>query len=366
MDIPAPDEPTLLSRPVRTPTGQTIDTYTPQDGDHLCSLWTDPERDRDAAREFFRGSPDGAALWIQDLSRGGSPSPPARAGLLSGHGDEAAEFPAYSTRDVYLTDGTFNPQRLYQFWGDRIGEMAGRGARRLRIVAEMGWTLEGRPGTEHAATYESGLNRVLSESPVSVICQYGSTRFRPQAVLAMLLSHPRVIIGRRVFTNPFHVADDGFPAVMEQLSADPVGSLMPMWRYYLHRLPSLSEMGAFLCNSIPSFIAAESITVQIAGQPHGWHLDTDGDVLREIEPDGTGSRATGHLFAFWPSGTEGMGGSVHAGAHGGMSWVEVSFGGHARCVLLSRPRRFERSELMVFTTLASGIASTLPGASRFA
>ncbi len=51
--------------------------------------------------------------------------------------------------------------------------------------------------------------------------------------------------------------------------------------------------------------------------------------------------------------------------HDGLSWVEASFDGHPRCVLLSRRRRFERSELVVFTTLASGISSALLEASRF-
>jgi hypothetical protein len=365
MDALASDEPALLTRSLDIPTGQTIDEYTPQDGDHLCSLWTNPQHDRRTAKEFLRSSSDRAALWIRDPSRGlAIGRSPGAEGVTET--DAEATGRVCSTRDVYLPDGTFNPERLYRFWKERIEEMSGQGRRRVRIVAEMEWMLEDRAGTESAAGYESGLNRVLAASPAAVICQYGSTRFRLSTVLAMLLSHPRVVIGRRVFANPFCVADEAFPALLERLSADPIASLIPMWRHYLQRLPDASEVGAFLVNSLAAFIAADTVTVQITGQPHGWHLETDGEVLREIEPDGSGSRAASHLFAFWPSGGSGLGGSVHAGTHDGVSWVEASFDEHPHCLLLSRRQRFERGELMAFTTLVSWISSALPRASRFA
>lgn len=366
MDALSFGEPVRLPPSRQISSGYPIDEYTPQDGDHLCSLWTDPQHDRGAAVEFLRGSPADASLWIQDPSRGAAMHDALSAGNIADAGHEPAGARVYSTRDVYVPDGMFIPGRLYRFWTERIGEMGGQGQRRLRIVAEMGWILDGRPGTESAAAYEAGLQRVLHAAPVAVICQYGSTRFHPATVLAMLLSHPQVIIGRRVFTNPFHVTEERFPAALERASADPIAALIPMWRHFLHRLPGPSEVGAFLANSLASFIPADSVTLQIAGQPQAWSLDTDGDVLREIVPDGSGSKAASHLFAFWPGRGNGLGGSVQAGTHDGLSWVEASFDGHPRCVLLLRRRRFERSELMAFTTLASGISSALLNASHFA
>ena len=366
MDALTSTEPALGFSSRHTSAGHTIDEYTPQDGDHLCSLWTDPQHDRAAAVDFLRGSPAEAALWIQDPARGSARGDASGVEALTDAAPETLAARVHSARAVYVPDGIFDPDRLYRFWAGHIGALAGQGQRRLRIVAEMGWILDGRPGTESAAAYESGLNRVLHASPVAVICQYGSTRFQPRTVLAMLLSHPRVIIGRRVLTNPFHVTEERFPAELERLSADPIASLIPMWRHFLHRLPEPSEVGMFLANSLASFIPADSVTLQIAGQPRGWSLDTNAEVLHEIEPDGGGTRAASHLFAFWPSGGNGLGGSVHAGTHDGLSWVEASFDGHPRSVVLVRRRRFERSELMVFSSLASGISSALRAASRFA
>jgi len=248
---------------------------------------------------------------------------------------------------------------MYRFWRTRAGEASARGVRHLRAVAEMAWALEERPGTEHAGTFESGLTAVLAPLPVSVICQYGSTRFRPDTVLTMLLSHPLVVIGERVFSNPFVVPDDAFPAELARLVADPPGALIPMWRHFLRRLPTLPEVGAFLCNSLPSFIPTASVTVQVDGESRGWHLDADRDALDAVELPAVAGPAMNRLFAVWPTGTGALGGAVHTGSHGPLVWIEAAFDGHPNCIVLSRRGRIERSELVLFTTLASTVSSVL-------
>jgi hypothetical protein len=337
------------SRPARAHAGLPLGEYHPQDGDHLCSVWTEPARDRRAARAFFRRAEDEEAVWVQDPSREHLPY----------DADEIDEVATYSTNHVHLAGGTFDPDRMYAFWRTRADEARARGARHVRGVAEMAWTLQQRPGTERAGAFESALTRVLGPLPISVICQYGSTRFAPGTLLEMLLSHPLVVVGERVFRNPFQVSEGEFAGTLTRLAADPAAALMPMWRYYLRALPGVAEVAAFLCNSMPSFIPAASITVRLGGQAHGWHLDAGRDLLQAVALAAVGSTAISRLFAVWPRGAESSGGSVQTGQQGAVSWVEASFDGHPQCLTLSRRDAFTRFELMRFTTLASAVATAL-------
>lgn len=336
-------------RVARTNTGQPLSEYRPRDGDHLCSIWTEAERDRRAARAFFHRGEDEEAVWVQD---------PSREHLSDATGDPE-DVPVYSTLDVHLAGGTFDPDRIYEFWQARAREAKGRGARHVRAVAEMAWALQEHPGTDRAGACESALTRVIGSLPLSVICQYGSTRFPARTVLEMLLSHPLVVVGEQVFRNPFFIRAHEFADTAVHLGADPAAALLPMWRYYLHALPGSGEMGAFLCNSLPSFVPAASITVRLGGRARGWFLDPDRDLLQELSLAAVGSKAISRLFAVWPRGAESYGGSVQTGRHGRVSWVEAAFDAHPQCVMLSRRDEFTRHELMLFTTLASAVASAL-------
>jgi hypothetical protein len=313
-------------------------------------VWTDPRREREVAGEFFRSAPDARALWVRD---------PARIDLRN-EDEVPAHVVTRSPQDVYLGGGGFDPARPQRFWQEHA-DSRGPGGPHPRVVAEMGWVLQGRPGTEAVATYESSLNAFLASLPVAVICQYGSTRFSPDLLLAMLLSHSLVVIGERVFHNPFYAAGEEFTPQLTRLGTDPIAALIPMWRHFLQRQPGVSEIGALLCASIPSFIPAAAITVHLPGTSHGWRLDTAADALEAIEPPTAAATSGRRLFAVWPSGAGTVSGSVHIASHGGWSWMWGAFDGHPDGIALSRPGQFTGEEVMVFTTLAAAIAAVLTG-----
>jgi len=336
-----------------------IEDYSPRDGDHLCSLWTDPVTDRAVGTRFLAGG-DAAerGLWILDSSRDGECGIPADFAAGSG------PFIRYSTDRVHVEGGRFDPDRMRGFWSSRAAETAPSGAKHLRAVAEMAWALRALPGTDQAPAFESSLNPHLHSLPLSVICQYGSTKFSAEILLAMILSHPLVVIGDRVMTNPFSIDHEHFPERFAALRGDSQAALVPMWSHFLHELPSTTEVATFLCNSLPTLIGAERVWVTLHGMPEPLMLEvaTDRVTATDLEPV---RRLTldrrGRLYGLWPGSERIAGGAVQFGMIEGLGVLESTYYRDTGRIIVTRTDAFARPELARFATIASEVARAMVG-----
>jgi hypothetical protein len=79
-----------------------------------------------------------------------------------------------------------------------------------RLVANMEWALEDRPGVDDIVEYETRLNYVLPKYDDPVCCIYDLARFSANVVMGILRTHPTVIIGGILQENPFFVPPDEF------------------------------------------------------------------------------------------------------------------------------------------------------------
>lgn len=77
-----------------------------------------------------------------------------------------------------------------------------------RLVANMEWALEDCPGVDDILEYETRLNYALHRYADPVICTYDLTRFDATLVMDMLRTHPSVLVGRVIQSNPFFVPPD--------------------------------------------------------------------------------------------------------------------------------------------------------------
>lgn len=257
--------------------GVAIADYSPANGDHLCSLWTDPATDRRSGHRYLRGAGYGeAALAILDSSRDSIPAAAGHRAALERDG-----VTVFSTDQVHVEGRYFDPERMRRFWVTRSGRTRADGFRHMRAVAEMAWEMRGLPGSDEAPEFESSLNPLFSSLPASVICQYGAAGFSARTVLAMILAHPLVVIGATVFSNPFHAGHNQFAERFEALRRDPVGALLPIWAHFLSAHVSLEALARYLCNSVPTLTAADGVWVALSGLPAALALEVARD---EVEP----------------------------------------------------------------------------------
>jgi ABC-type transporter Mla MlaB component len=90
-------------------------------------------------------------------------------------------------RDTYLPDGTFDVDTTLGLVGEERARTLEEGYPALRMAGEMTWALDGAPGTENLAEYESRLAELFEDETLTGFCQYDEGRFgaaRPSDVAA--------------------------------------------------------------------------------------------------------------------------------------------------------------------------------------
>ncbi len=110
--------------------------------------------------------------------------------------------------DAYLRGDHFDQDAMLALIEEVLAEGRTQGYPITRLVANMEWALEDRPGVDDILEYETRLNYVLPKYVDPVICTYDLTRFDATLVMDMLRTHPSVLVGGVIQSNPFFVPPD--------------------------------------------------------------------------------------------------------------------------------------------------------------
>jgi DcmR-like sensory protein len=116
---------------------------------------------------------------------------------------------------AYLRDGHFDQDRMLAL----IQEVLESGRDRYpltRLVAHMEWALTDRPNVADIVQYESRLNHVLPNYDDPVICTYDTSKFGGDMIVAMMRTHPVIIVGGVLHENPFYTPPDEFLKELER------------------------------------------------------------------------------------------------------------------------------------------------------
>ena len=113
-------------------------------------------------------------------------------------------------RETYLRDGYFQPDRMIRIFSETLNTTTAARFSGLRVVGEMTCVLDGRTGIERLMEYEGKLNHFVRDHPAVVTCQYDRTRFPPEVILNAIRTHPVVVCGKLVCSNPYYVPPEEF------------------------------------------------------------------------------------------------------------------------------------------------------------
>jgi len=119
--------------------------------------------------------------------------------------------------NTHLNGGQFNPHKTLGLFEKVVKDAKAKNFPSIRFVTQMEWALEADLDLNELLEYEARANEVWirQEGPVNpVICTYDLTKFRGDAVVDIMRTHPLVIIGGVLQENPFFVPPDEF---LEQL-----------------------------------------------------------------------------------------------------------------------------------------------------
>ena len=88
-----------------------------------------------------------------------------------------------------------------------------------RIVCQMDWAAEDRLHIDDLVAFESRVNEVWRRHEDAVICVYDLAKFGGDTVIDIMRTHPMVIIGGILQSNPFFVPPEEFVRELRQRRA---------------------------------------------------------------------------------------------------------------------------------------------------
>ncbi len=113
--------------------------------------------------------------------------------------------------EAYTKEGSFDPDLMISLLITETEKAIAEGYPALRLTGEMTWVLHGLPGSERLLEYEAKLNRdFYSKYPALGICQYDRWKFDPEVIKGVIMTHPLLVRGNRIYHNFYYVPPEEF------------------------------------------------------------------------------------------------------------------------------------------------------------
>jgi hypothetical protein len=183
------------------------------DHGHICAFFNDIDEEHRVLRSFIKEgfAREDKALHIVDpdlreehLKRLGAAGIDVEEALSSG------QLEVRLWQEAYLREGRFDQDAMLAFIEEQLESSGAPGARHLRLVAHMEWSLLDKPGVDDLLEYETRLNYLIPKYDDAVVCTYDLSKFGAGVVMDALRTHPVVLIGGMLQENPFFVPPDQY------------------------------------------------------------------------------------------------------------------------------------------------------------
>jgi hypothetical protein len=132
------------------------------------------------------------------------------AGIDVAEAERTGQLEVRRWEDAQFRDGHFDQNRMLDYLEEALAGGKAHGFPLTRLMANMEWALEDRPGVEDFLEFEARVNYLAPKYHDVLCCTYDLTRFRADLVMDVLRTHPAVIIGGILQHNPFFVPPDEF------------------------------------------------------------------------------------------------------------------------------------------------------------
>jgi len=124
---------------------------------------------------------------------------------------DSGQLVILTVNESYMGGGVFNPDSMIHLLSQETEKALKEGYSALRVTGEMSWALKGLPGSERLIEYEAKLNEFFPNNKALAICQYDRRIFKPNLLLNVLLTHPIVVIGTKIYENFYYMPPEKYP-----------------------------------------------------------------------------------------------------------------------------------------------------------
>ena len=127
-----------------------------------------------------------------------------------GRFERSRQLRQVAVQDSYLVPGrAFEPTRMYEAIEDVLHQASDEGYRRVRTCGDMNWAVD-LPDIDSLMEYEARVNLLTAGHDCTFMCVYDLNRFSGRTVMDVLSTHPVVVMGNRIYENPYYVAPEDF------------------------------------------------------------------------------------------------------------------------------------------------------------
>ena len=132
------------------------------------------------------------------------------AGIDTTATQRSGQLEVRTNLEAYLQDGRFDQDRMLEVFEQLSSGNDKAGYPLSRIVCQMDWAAEERSHIDQLVEFESRVNDIWCRHEDAVICVYDLAKFGGDTVIDIVRTHPMVIIGGILQTNPFYVHPEVF------------------------------------------------------------------------------------------------------------------------------------------------------------
>jgi hypothetical protein len=198
-------------------------------GDHICGMFSgEEERDQLLVSFLQAGLASGdKCICVIDGTAPGQ--------ILStlGPGGEAAALAAgkqlevIGASEMYLRSGHFSAGEVIGAWKAAISDAMYAGQFDVVRAVETWSRRDVVPDMSELLMLESEMNRLLPLYPQVVMCLYDIDQFGSGALVNLVMTHPRMLMGGMVIENPYYLTPD---EVLAKAVRRDTGTVIPVTR----------------------------------------------------------------------------------------------------------------------------------------
>ena len=184
-------------------------------GDHVCTLFTTPEEQLQAAAEFISEGLSRGERCLYICCDHGIPEFRAalkKAGIDVGSEEKRGALALLTKHDGHLKGGSFDPDRMISTLRAAVEDALHDGFAGLCAAGDMSWLLDEAPGWEKIAEYEARLNHFYQSNRALGLCQYNRTKLADATLDHGIATHPFIRMeGPILLENPFYEPPEKAP-----------------------------------------------------------------------------------------------------------------------------------------------------------
>lgn len=180
---------------------------------HVCALFNSEEEEYRVLLPFIKGGFEcghKAVHVVNPHQRDQHLGRLVKAGIDPAEAERSGQLEIRANTETYLRNGQFDKDRMLRAFEQIASGNASGGFPLSRIVCRMDWAAEGHSHIDDLIEFESRVNRVWEDHDDAVICTYHLGKFSGDAVIDIIRTHPMVIIGGILQSNPFFVSPNEF------------------------------------------------------------------------------------------------------------------------------------------------------------